>query len=266
MGGPAKASPPPPPPPPARRPLARAAAIDAAALPLVLASAALLLAPVRRAAAPPFPPAAGPDPARRAPSASPAPPAPPTCYRGRCSAFSFDAAPLAALSIPGSHDTMTHAMARRRGGARLQCQNAPLDAQLAAGVRYLDVRARVLGDELRVYHADGDTGYGLHHVLRSVFAFLDAHPSEAVVLRLKEEGPPLGANASLSFERAWNRYRLDDPHTAPGAARHLFLPPAPRGHPRRRRDLAIPTLGALRSRVLLLQEFAAPDAGPYGLA
>ncbi|KAF4511656.1 hypothetical protein G6O67_003431 [Ophiocordyceps sinensis] len=191
------------------------------------------------------------------------------CLDGRCSRYSFDAAapplrpawmsrlpdstPLTALSIPGTHDTMTYGLAR---DARLRCQNWDLAAQLDAGLRYLDVRARLRDDELRVYHADRDTGFGLADVLLAAFAFLDANPSEAIVMRLKQEGPPVGANNTVSFEQAFVRYRDRDPRTAPGAARHLH--PYDGGAP-------LPALGALRSSIFLLQDFAGPEAGPYGL-
>lgn len=258
---------------PGRRPLALAAIVASALLlppalvvALVPASAAGLLPSVR---GPVSVLAAAPAPAPVAASSSSSSP---NCLRGRCSPFSFDAAasplcpdwmallpdaaPLTSLSIPGTHDTMTYGLA---ADVRLQCQNWNLSVQLDAGLRYFDVRARLRHDELRIYHADGDTGYGFAHVLLQVFAFLDAHPSEAVVMRLKEEGPPVGGNNSLSFEQAFNHYRLHDPRTAPGAARHLRLYD---GVARRE---PIPTFGALRSSIFLLQEFAGPDAGPYGL-
>ncbi|KJZ72977.1 hypothetical protein HIM_07549 [Hirsutella minnesotensis 3608] len=151
----------------------------------------------------------------------------------------------------------------------LQCQNWALADQLRAGLRYFDIRARLRDGELRVYHADGDTGFGLADVLLAMFAFLDENPSEALVMRLKQEGPPIRvpgaandtAAAAASFEDVFNRYRLVDKVTSPGAARHLHMYDP-------RRDGPIPTLGQLRSKILLLQNF--PSAGHadarYGIA
>lgn len=48
---------------------------------------------------------------------------------------------LAALSIPGTHDTLTHHLGESH--PRLQCQSIDLETQLAAGIRYIDVRARL---------------------------------------------------------------------------------------------------------------------------
>ncbi|XWX01245.1 hypothetical protein V2A60_009271 [Cordyceps javanica] len=198
------------------------------------------------------------------------------CYHGFRSAFSFDAAAqgaghpawmaalrndtrLASLSLPGTHDTMTYAI----GSEVLQCQNVNLSAQLAAGLRYFDVRARLRGDELRIYHGDGDTGFGYQDVLLDMFAFLARHPSEALVMRLKQEGAPIGGGggSSLTFEQAFNYYRHNSSITAKLAARHMYGwdPAAP----------VLPTLGDLRSKILVLQDFPADDGGPadkYGVA
>ncbi|KAK0757301.1 hypothetical protein N5P37_010021 [Trichoderma harzianum] len=189
-----------------------------------------------------------------------------TCYRGYQSVYSFDAGDdlhpdwmaaipddvhLTSLSIPGTHDTMTYEI----GSEQLQCQNWNLSMQLNSGLRYLDIRARLRDDELHIYHANGYTGFGYEQVLLDVFEFLDAHPSETIIMRLKEEGNPIGSNNSISFEDAFNYHHFSSPLTAPGSAKHLhkyeFAAP-------------IPTLGALRSKIFILQNFDARD-GPYGL-
>ena len=192
-----------------------------------------------------------------------------SCYHGYRSAYSFDAgaaradewmaalrddAPLSALSIPGTHDTMTYAMT---DNPTLQCQNWNLTAQMRAGLRYFDIRARLRAGRLHIYHGDGDTGFGLEDVLVAMFAFLDEHPSEALVVRLKKEAGPVGDDdGSVSFEDAFDYHRLRAPRTAAGAAKHLALYDGERQ--------PIPTLGALRSKIFLLQQFKA-ERGPYGL-
>ena len=115
-----------------------------------------------------------------------------------------------------------------------------------AGLRYFDIRARLEDDELRIYHANGFTGFSYTDVLLDMFSFLDANPSEAVIMRLKEEGKPLGDKNTKTFEEAFNYYRRDSPQTADGAERHLYLYD---------RVAPLPTLGDLRGKVFLLQEF-----------
>ncbi|KAM3513419.1 hypothetical protein MY11210_002899 [Beauveria gryllotalpidicola] len=194
------------------------------------------------------------------------------CYHGFRSAFSFDAhlAPqqpawmgalrndtrLTSLSIPGTHDTMTYAI----GSDVLQCQNWNLSTQLAAGLRYFDVRARLRDNQLRIYHGDGDTGFAYQDVLLEVFGFLAQNPSEAVLMRLKQEGRPLGRRNTLTFDEAFNYYRHNSSITAKQAARHMhdWDPAAP-----------LPALGDLRAKVLVLQDFPADHDGPankYGVA
>ncbi|KAF6813089.1 phosphatidylinositol-specific phospholipase C [Colletotrichum sojae] len=189
------------------------------------------------------------------------------CYRGYESRHSFDvdradnadwmrampdATNLTSLSIPGTHDTMTFDL----GDRVFQCQNHNLSAQLRAGVRYLDVRGRLVNDTIQIYHASMATGYSYTDVLTTVFDFLDEHPGETIVMRLKQEGRPLGTN-SMTFEDAFNYYLHNDTITSPGAKQHF------RKHDPRK---PYPTLGALRGKIFLLQNF--PSKGPespYGV-
>ncbi|PHH66077.1 hypothetical protein CDD81_602 [Ophiocordyceps australis] len=205
-------------------------------------------------------------------------------YHGYRSVFSFDSAadipaysawqaqlddttPLAALSLPGTHDTMTYAM----DTDQLQCQNEALATQLRAGLRYFDIRLRIRldganGPELCVYHANGFTGFCFDQVLREMAAFLVDEPSEALVVRVKQEGSPVGGSADASsapsFEGLLQR-SIAKEEVAP----HIYSAKLAPGLGRGNASFPIPTLGALRSRILMLQDFPAA-AGPatYGPA
>ncbi|CAK7222562.1 hypothetical protein SBRCBS47491_004905 [Sporothrix bragantina] len=215
---------------------------------------------------------------------------------------------LARLAIPGTHDTLTH----RINLVGFRCQNAGLDEQLAAGVRYLDVRARVqvqpeADDDnmedaeriqpLGIYHATAYTGYEFADVAETVFAFLEAHPSEVVIMRLKEEALPINGSVSdppgpaqaegksaihsastPPFLQSWDHYRLENPRTAAGLAKYLYrFNTTEDPHFQSPPPLTIPTMGQLRGKILMLQEFpyfpvsqsyteAPPDSTPwYGL-
>ncbi|CAN8102847.1 unnamed protein product [Discula destructiva] len=245
---------------------------------------------------------------------------PAASYHNYTSAFAFDlalaanpdwmaripdAVSLSSLSIPGTHDTLTHKLV---DNVVFQCQNHDLQTQLRAGLRYFDIRGRLLYDPdpdpdpdadqdqdqdqdpvIGIYHGHVATGYNLQDVLQTVFAFLDEHPSEGVILRVKEEGKPLpvgGPNPSdesgsdeddeddwvssmynTTFEEAFNYYRHTNPLTAPGSARHLLTPWPP--HPAANTRL-VPTMGEMRGRVLVLYEFptagdGADDKAAYGI-
>lgn len=191
------------------------------------------------------------------------------CYKKYQSRFSFDAehahypawmadlpdnANITGLSIPGTHDTMTYGLLA--DNEVLQCQNNNLSTQLHAGVRYFDIRARLRDEELAIYHGDGDTGFVFADVLLDMFTFLDANPSETIIMRLKEEARPIN-QGTRTFEDAFNYYRTDHPLTSAGAALHLHL---------YNRTTPIPTLGELRSKIFILQQFDDPTGGPYGMA
>jgi 1-phosphatidylinositol phosphodiesterase len=74
-------------------------------------------------------------------------------------------------------------------------------------------------------------------------------------MRLKEESTPI--NSTLSFLDAFNNYLSTDPTTAPGSSKHFWTPPSPG-------PTSIPTLGALRGKILILQNFGS-DPAQYGV-
>lgn len=196
------------------------------------------------------------------------------CYRGYESPYSFnlqeaynpdwmasipDEVNITSLSIPGTHDTMTYDMVRN---IRLQCQNYNLSTQLHAGMRYFDIRGRLVNHTIGIYHSYSYTGYTFTDVLLEMFAFLDDHPSEVIVMRLKEEGRPIGDTArqqNKTFEEVFNNFRHQDPETAPGFEKYLYEVPAEAPQ-----SAYLPTMGDARGKILLLENFPAVDRH-YGL-
>lgn len=223
-------------------------------------------------------------------------------YQNYTSSFSFDLdksvhpdwmarvpdqTSLASLSIPGTHDTETFDLVNN---TKFQCQNHDLRTQLRAGLRYFDIRGRLVIDEaaggdeaapvIGIFHAQVYTGYTLEDVLLTLFEFLDQHPTEGIIMRLKMEGTPVrkkpegtfveeeeeeaGTTAhKTAFEEAFNHYRLKNPRTEPGSTKHLLLPwprpSAPAGSP------LLPTMAQLRGRVIVLYEFPASAGASYGV-
>jgi 1-phosphatidylinositol phosphodiesterase len=185
-----------------------------------------------------------------------------TLYLGYNSPYSFDinlidakrwmtAIPngrnLTSLSIPGTHDTMTSFIS----GPISQCQNHHLNTLLRGGIRFFDIRARLINNELFIFHGITPTGYSYVNVMTAFFAFLDANPGEALIMRLMEEVDSI--NSSIDFVTAFNRYRFNDSRTAAGSKKHLWIPPSP--GPR-----VVPTLGELRNKILVLQNFGSNPA------
>lgn len=203
-------------------------------------------------------------------------------YKGYTSQYSFDldkakhptwmasipdSANLSSLSIPGSHDTFTSKVPL----IGYQTQNFDLQDQLRAGLRYFDVRTRLANDTLRIYHGSVDTGWTYVDVILALFDFLDKHPTEAIVMRLKEEGVPFG-HPTKTFEQAVLHHWWKDPVTAPGCQKHFYEWPllARAGYNVTSYDdhgvvfEVLPTLGAMRGKIIILQEFDSVG-GPWGV-
>lgn len=96
---------------------------------------------------------------------------------------------LARLSIPGSHNACTSGMI---GSAH--CQTFTVAQQLENGVRMFDLRPRVNGGELKIYHGILGTGIKFNDVLNTLCSFLDSHPDEFLFVIMRHEDD--GANQS----------------------------------------------------------------------
>ncbi len=93
-----------------------------------------------------------------------------------------DTTPLTRLTIPGTHDS-----GARHGGLWTECQNWTIAQQLAAGIRFLDIRCRVTGGSFAIHHGAFFQHMMFGDVLIACRDFLAAHPSETVLMRVKQE-------------------------------------------------------------------------------
>jgi len=121
-------------------------------------------------------------------------------------------------------------------------------------VRYLDVRLRVVGDELlspprallasrmqlkrafAVYHGPRPQRSNLRALLDTLHLFLTTHPTETLILSIKEEIPPFHPHFSCRIYEAFKPYLS-----------RWFL------------EERIPTLGEVRGRGILLTRFERQD-------
>jgi 1-phosphatidylinositol phosphodiesterase len=146
-----------------------------------------------------------------------------------------DTRTLASLSIPGTHD----AGARFEPIAGLaKTQELTIAEQLDAGVRFFDIRCRHYQDGFLIYHGAVDQNQTYADVLATMTGFLDAHPDEALIVSIQEEATP--DKNTRSFEATFTSY----------------LDPA-----RWSLATAVPTLGAVRGKLVLLRRFAATGVG-----
>ena len=153
---------------------------------------------------------------------------------------------LASLSIPGTHDTMAI-----HGGSLTETQEnygdsgGALAAQLNAGIRLIDIRARVNdGNTFTMHHGSTYQNANFDDVLNKLSDFLRAHPGETVMMLLKQEctgevGSCKDASGQKSFPDIFDAYAAKRPGLfwAPSINRGTAGP--------------MPALGAVRGKVVL---------------
>ena len=83
------------------------------------------------------------------------------------------------LSIPGSHDTMTH-----KATYFSQTQSLNLAEQLECGARAIDLRIGVDKKQLHCYHGTEKLDYSFEDAFNTMKTFLDENPSEFIVIHL----------------------------------------------------------------------------------
>ena len=161
-----------------------------------------------------------------------------------------DETKLSSMSIPGTHDSCTQNVDMRY---IFQCQDASIATQLKYGYRYLDMRLvleKRSGQETLVLKHNiarckiSDSPFArtltLADVLKDVYAFLDEHPSETVILCMKAEN---SKDDVAAVQKAL--YEMIDQ-----ASEHWYL------------KNEIPTLGEVRGKIVLATRF--DDKLPVG--
>lgn len=158
---------------------------------------------------------------------------------------------ISELSLPGTHDTMAFTLS---SGSPGKTQGMSLRNQLDAGVRVLDIRARHENDQFSMYHGVQYLGSSFDDVLTTIQGFLADNPSETLLVRLKPEHTdqtPEHGNKG-QFEDTFAEYHK--------RFRSLFFwQSTPLTQ-----EPQIPTLGAVRGKIVLLQNFGS-RYGFYGL-
>ncbi|MGH8375016.1 MAG: phosphatidylinositol-specific phospholipase C [Pseudomonas sp.] len=94
-----------------------------------------------------------------------------------------DVAPVTTLNIPGTHNSCCI-----DGPVGLaETQNLDLSDQLDAGIRFLDIRLAHYHDDLFAHHDVVCTGKSYADVVTICSEFLRRHPSETILMSVKEE-------------------------------------------------------------------------------
>lgn len=94
------------------------------------------------------------------------------------------------VTMPGTHDAATSKCI-----SQSKCQSLTIQEQLAAGVRVFDLRPRYTAskesdiqlDNLEIYHSITATGVKWKDAMDALIAFLDANPTETVIVKMHKE-------------------------------------------------------------------------------
>ncbi len=148
--------------------------------------------------------------------------------------------PLQDLSLPGTHDSATGNLGSFATEI-VRTQSMPIEQQLDAGVRVLDIRCWLEHNDFTMHHGIVPLGQTFSQVLDIVRTFLSLHPRETVLMRVKKEGS--GGGNTKSFEQVFEHYAHKE-------GQDLFWKPTG----------ASPTLHDVRGKIVVLQNFSAPTS------
>ncbi len=183
-------------------------------------------------------------------------------------------ASLGSLTLPGTHDTLSIHGGSFFPSAYETQQNygdggATLAVQLNAGIRAIDIRVRVIGGAFTIHHTDIYQKANFDDVLTKSRDFLNAHPTETVLMKLHGEcdaNTTEGGSGSGSVGHC-----ADDPSNITEADRknifrnylsrypNLFYAPSVTGNS----TAAMPTVGQARGKIVL-GDFTGPRGQVYG--
>ncbi len=151
-----------------------------------------------------------------------------------------DSMKLSYMSIPGTHDSMALV-----GGDAIATQTTELATQLAAGIRVIDIRILFQFDSFFLCHGVMPEPGSFDSVMQTLETFLRQNPGETVLMRVQDATNGLGNTESFEqvFQSYWSRYS------------GIFWNNA--------NHETNPTLGELRGKVVVLQNFTATAS--YGL-
>ncbi|MFD3685093.1 phosphatidylinositol-specific phospholipase C [Nocardiopsis sp. NPDC058631] len=149
---------------------------------------------------------------------------------------------LAALSLPGTHDSGAW-----RGSVWSRTQDLTISQQLDSGVRFLDVRTRHHRDAFPIHHGAEYLHLNFTDVVTDVSAFLERNPSETVLMRLKKEHTE--EENTRTYEETLDHYIEENPDTRDLLAEHLWIP--------EQGGARVPDLGEVRGRIVIVQDFSA---------
>ncbi|KAI9717300.1 MAG: hypothetical protein M1812_004827 [Candelaria pacifica] len=116
-----------------------------------------------------------------------------------------DNTPLSGLSLPGTHDSCANT-GSFVSGVFVDCQTMSITDQLNAGIRYFDLRCKLVNGALLMYHGSVYLDRSLNDVLKEIYNWLDIdrHKEEALVAQVQQEH-----DSDLRFSAAMKAVVMD---------------------------------------------------------
>ncbi len=111
---------------------------------------------------------------------------------------------LSAINIPGTHDSTTKNVDNSLWS---KCQDKTIAEQLELGIRYLDIRLDGSDNSGTLYcvhssskcYDDNKNRLDLQAVLNDCYTFLTNHPTETIIMRMKEDNGSIGDKALQTY-------------------------------------------------------------------
>ena len=148
-----------------------------------------------------------------------------------------DHLPLSSLTIPGTHDSAAFTYS----WPFIQTQSMNFLEQLAAGIRYFDLRCGLRDDSVQMVHGTAVLGITLTTVLSEMYLWLSKHQSECLVVQIKQDRH--ADNSTMHFSTA---------------ICHVLAQASPMW----RTANTTPTLGSLRGKIQLFRRFNFAETEP----
>jgi 1-phosphatidylinositol phosphodiesterase len=185
-----------------------------------------------------------------------------------------DDTPVISLSIPGTHNSCSV------GGILgfTKTQDLDLSDQLDGGIRFLDIRLSHYEDNLFVHHDVVYMGKCYGDVLAVCLSFLEEHPSETILMSVKDEGRRDSVLGRLAPSRVFGRSRGDPmnwvirsnsfedafkartwEHVEDPSRFYNLAPPISGGILKNTNLTSKTTLGEVRGKIILLRRFEAGE-------
>lgn len=103
---------------------------------------------------------------------------------------------ISSVSIPGTHNSGATGAGGITAFGRDKCQDRQVYQQLDDGIRYFDLRVKVVKNDPLIYHGTYYQNQNLAYIISSIAYFLKNNPSEFVMVQFKEEGKPENSSKS----------------------------------------------------------------------